>query len=387
MVLALLATTAAAALLGACNQTGGLLARNNGSEDVQMSAEQAAGAIQQWALAYAKNPQDPKMALGYAKSLKAIGSNDRALEVLKGAYQANPADGQVAGELGRLALEMNQLNVAKVALKSAEEQGVGDWKTLSAEGTLHAKEGDHAEAQQYFLAALQKKPDAVSVINNLALSYALDGKAKESEDLLRKAVASGQDDKRVRQNLALVLGLQGKFQEARQVASVDMTEDEAKSSMAYLHNMLSKPTQFASAAPDSSGDDQDGGADWQPYAANASAKPAASVAAAAATPVNAKVQMVATKDEIEAPSVPGAKPVTATPPASKPVSRPPVPPASNPAVQTVAATSPAKSVPASSQPKPEQDAGAPIVITPPKAAATLRGASVDVPKSTHTAAN
>ncbi len=93
----------------------------------------------------------------------------------------------------------------------------------------------------------------MSVINNLALSYALDGKPEKSEELLRKAVASGQGDKRVRQNLALVLGLQGKFEEARQVAEVDMSDQEAKSSVTYLHNMLANPTQFAAAKPAGNG--------------------------------------------------------------------------------------------------------------------------------------
>jgi Flp pilus assembly protein TadD len=80
-----------------------------------------------------------------------------------------------------VALEAGRLDIAKATLKTAEAKGVRDWKTLSAQGTLHAKQGDHAQAQQYFLAAL----------------------------LLRKAVASGNEDKRVRQNLVLVLGLQG----------------------------------------------------------------------------------------------------------------------------------------------------------------------------------
>ena len=57
----------------------------------------------------------------------------------------------------------------RAALNMAETQGVRDWKTLSAEGTLRAKKGKQAEAQQYYLAALQEQPDAVSVINNLAL--------------------------------------------------------------------------------------------------------------------------------------------------------------------------------------------------------------------------
>lgn len=154
MVMALLATSAAAPLLGACGQTagGGLFSR--GPTEVQMTAVEAAKATSQWAVAYAKNPKDPDMALGYAKSLRALGNERRSLEILKTAYRANPQDGQIAAELGRVALETGHIDIAGQALKSAESQGITDWKTLSAQGTLHAKKGEHQEAQQYFLAAL-----------------------------------------------------------------------------------------------------------------------------------------------------------------------------------------------------------------------------------------
>ncbi len=56
-----------------------------------------------------------------------------------------------------------------------------NWKTLSAQGTLAAKNGDHAKAQKYYQAALKKKPISSSVINYLALSYALDDRAKNVE--------------------------------------------------------------------------------------------------------------------------------------------------------------------------------------------------------------
>jgi len=309
MALALLATTAVAALLGGCTQTGLPFARN--SEETKLSAPEAVGAIAQWSAAYAKKPQDPKMALGYAMALKAIGSRDRALDILIAGYRANPDNAEIAAELGRLALDMGRLDIAVQTLKVAEAKGVRDWKTLSAQGTLRAKQGQHAEAQQYYLAALQEQPDAVSVINNLALSYALDGKAGKSEELLRKAVASGHDDKRVRQNLALVLGLQGKFEEARQVASVDITDQEAKSNLSYLRNMLSSPTQFAAAKP---GADDDAGDDWQPFATkDANGKSSKS---ADATPVAApKVQVVKATEKIEAPSA--AAPVKAAQAAPK----------------------------------------------------------------------
>ena len=351
MALALLATTAAAALLGGCNQTDKLFSRSSfSSDEVQLSASEAAGATSQWAAAYAKKPQDPKMALGYAKALKAIGARDRSLEVLKAAYQVNPDNGEVAAELGRLALDMGRLDIAKATLKVAEAQGMRDWKTLSAQGTLHAKQGEHAEAAEYYLAALQVQPDAVSVINNLALSYALDGKAEKSEALLRKAVASGHEDKRVRQNLALVLGLQGKFEEAKQVASVDMTDTEAKSSMSYLRNMLASPTRMASLKSDGSDKEPASGDDWQPFASNASAKDEAPVKNAAATPQAAsKMQVVTAVEEIKPPLV---------------------------AKRVKAAALPAPATPA----KGIAQAAAPIPIMPAKAA-TPQGSTTVKPKA------
>jgi Flp pilus assembly protein TadD len=312
MALALLATAAVALVLGGCNQTGPFARLSN---EPKLAAADQIGAISQWSAAYAKSPQDPKMALGYAAALKAIGSRDRALDVLTAGYRSNPDSGEIAAELGRLALDMNRLDIATQTLKTAEAQGIKDWKTLSAQGTLRAKRGQYAEAQQYFLAALQEQPDAVSVINNLALSYALDGKADKSEELLRKAVAGGQGDKRVRQNLAMVLGLQGKFEEARQVASVDMTEQEAKSSMAYMRNMLANTTQFAAAKP---GGTNDAGDDWQPFAATDA--PAAKTAAAAPAPTPApKMQVVKATEQVQAPATPPKQKVAGTPKLVTPV--------------------------------------------------------------------
>ncbi|HUV32564.1 MAG TPA: hypothetical protein VMW31_03250, partial [Devosiaceae bacterium] len=164
------------------------------------------------------------------------------------------------------------------------------------------------EAQQYFQAALEKKPDATSVINNLALSYALDGKAKESEALLRTAAKNGHDDKRLRQNLALVLGVQGKFDEARQVAAVDMTEQQAKSSMSYLRSRMVKPTEVASAGASAPRKAESSAEDWSPFASNEPVKAAASPVQIAANtsppPLPAEVQVVY---EVATPVAAGAK--------------------------------------------------------------------------------
>jgi Flp pilus assembly protein TadD len=239
------------------------------------------------------------MALGYARALKGIGSKDQAFEVLQTAYRRDRDNGEIASELGRLALDMGRLDVAKASLQTAEAKGVSDWRTLSAQGTLHAKQGKHASAQHYYLAALKQEPDAVSVINNLALSYALDGKADKAAALLQKTVDAGKGDKRVRQNLALVLGLEGKFDEARHLAAVDMPAENAQASMSYLRNMLSTPGKVASL--DGDGDAKPlQGEEWQPYAEekeptrNATAQVAPEVSRASGPAQEASAAKVAT---------------------------------------------------------------------------------------------
>ncbi|MEG6508460.1 tetratricopeptide repeat protein [Methyloligella sp. 2.7D] len=268
----LVATTAASALLGGCNKSGPKMFGNNASglpsQMASLTGKQDTNkAVSQWAAAYGKRPSDPKMVLGYAYALKATGNKSKAFGVLQRGYAENPTNGEIAANLGRLALEMNRPDIAKPALHLAAAQGVDDWRTLSAQGTLLAKRGQHAEAQKYFQAALRKEPRATSVINNLALSYALDGKAAEAEGLLKKAVANGANDKRIRQNLALVLGVQGKYGEAKKIAAVDLPEAQANAKIAKLEEMLNRPTQVAMAEPEPV-PEPPRSTPWNPFGAN-----------------------------------------------------------------------------------------------------------------------
>ncbi|MDH3581958.1 MAG: tetratricopeptide repeat protein [Hyphomicrobiales bacterium] len=202
-----------------------------------------------WAGEYQKNPSNPKAALAYAKNLKAIGAKDRAITILAQAHQQHPSNTEIASNYGRLLLEKGKSKLALRALKKAEKpRGKTDWRVLSALGTAHAKLGEHKLAQQYFTAALRKKPNTPSLLNNLALSYAMSGDAEKAEPLLRRAIKSGHDTPRVRQNLALVLGLQNKFSEAKQIASVDLSNDRAEANIAYLRSMVPNRT-VAAATP------------------------------------------------------------------------------------------------------------------------------------------
>ena len=95
-------------------------------------------------------------------------------------------------------------------------------------------------------AALKLKPDEITVINNIGLSYALQGDLKTAEAELKRASAlpGGRENQQVRQNLALVMGLQGRFDEARDIASRDLPRAQVEANLAYLKEMTSQPNPW-----------------------------------------------------------------------------------------------------------------------------------------------
>lgn len=206
-------------------------------------------ATSQWARKHQKKPADVPAALNYARSLKALGAKDRALEVLARTHQLQPKNTELASEYGRLALDLGKVQLADQLLNRAMRgKGSPDWRLLSAMGTVQAKRGNHKKAQSYYVAALKQQPGATSVYNNLALSYALDGKAGDAENLLKQAVNKGHNTQVVRQNLALVLGLQSKFGEAEKIAKADLDNNRIDNNVSYLRKMV-KTTKVAKAKP------------------------------------------------------------------------------------------------------------------------------------------
>lgn len=206
-------------------------------------------ATTQWARKHEKDPADATAALNYARGLKALGAKDKALDVLARTYQLTPRNGELVSDYGRLALALGKVQLAEQLLNQAMQgRGSGDWRVLSAMGTVSAKRGDHKKAQSYYMAALRKQPGATSVYNNLALSYALDGKAGDAENLLKEAVDKGHNSPVVRQNLALVLNLQSKFDEAQKVARMDLDSEKIDDNVNFMRKMV-KATMVAQATP------------------------------------------------------------------------------------------------------------------------------------------
>jgi Flp pilus assembly protein TadD len=241
-----LAAASVCLLLGACASADGpppltlgeTTSAPKNTTQVGQERSELAKATEWWGRKYAENTRDLVPALNYARNLKAMGEKERALAVLQQAAIFHGESRELASEYGRLALDMDQINVANRLLAMADDPIHPDWRVVSARGTVLAKQGKYGDAIPFYERALTLAHDQPSLLSNLALARAMNGEPGKAEQLLRQASASDPGSLKIRQNLALVLGLQGKYDEAKQIASVDMPADKVEANNEYLRRVV-----------------------------------------------------------------------------------------------------------------------------------------------------
>ena len=194
-----------------------------------------------------KDQANVGLALAYAESLAALGQKPQQVEVLRTSATQTIGDAKAQSTLGRALLAAGDMQGASNTLVRAVELNPRDPQALSALGATLDQQTKHVEAREKYQAALAIAPDDVGIMNNLAMSFALQGKLTDAEQILSKAMAhpNSKSLPRVRQNMALVVGLQGRFDEAKQIASQDLPPDQVQANMAYLQQMLQKPNTWA----------------------------------------------------------------------------------------------------------------------------------------------
>jgi Flp pilus assembly protein TadD len=173
------------------------------------------------------SPRSADAAIAVARALRTEGDAKGALALLERSALEHPNDRALRRERGFLALELGQVAKAELLLRQALDNGKPDWQTYSAFGAALASAGRHPEAQEQFAKALALAPDHPSVLNNLALSYALDGKPTEAERLLRIAAWRRDTAPQVRKNLTLVQGVNGKLAEAQKRSKNTLSRPKA----------------------------------------------------------------------------------------------------------------------------------------------------------------
>lgn len=183
-----------------------------------------------------------------ARHLRLGGEKVKALALLDGADGADK-DPALMKERGLLSLELGKVKQAESLLSKVVDKGDTDWRSYSALGAALSAQGKQPAAQEKFARALEIVPDHPSVLNNLALSFALEGQHDKAEALLRQASRKGSKDKKAEQNLALILGLNGKIDDAKAVSEKVLPAGKAKANVAYFTGRKRSQERVARADP------------------------------------------------------------------------------------------------------------------------------------------
>lgn len=196
--------------------------------------------------AWQADQKDIGKGMAYAKGLESIGQVDQQLSVLQQLNQSNPGNAQLATLYGKKLVAAGKSADALPILEQAARTPGADWRVHSALGSAYDQQGLYEKARGEYGKALTLRPNELSVLNNMGMSYALQGDLKTAETTLRQAsqLPKANTQPRIRQNLALVVGLQGRFEEARKIASEDLPQDQVEANMEYLQKMLSQPNTW-----------------------------------------------------------------------------------------------------------------------------------------------
>jgi Flp pilus assembly protein TadD len=187
-----------------------------------------------WGAQAAADPRDADAGVHLAAALRALGRNQEAALAAQQVLVVDPGDKDAMMEQARAFVAGGQGFYAIDPLTRLGGKDAKDWRVLSLLGVAFEQVSRDQEAEAAWRRALELSPDNPSVLSNLALHEAADGKAGEAEALLRKAAAQPGASVQVRQNLALVLGLEGKLTEAETIERQDLPPELADANMAYL---------------------------------------------------------------------------------------------------------------------------------------------------------
>ncbi|RPD37837.1 tetratricopeptide repeat protein [Candidatus Liberibacter solanacearum] len=189
---------------------------------------------------YRSHPKNKKIGIMYSDALRRVGRTVQALAVMRQVAIVYPKDQEVLAAYGKALANAGYLEEALDAVDRSQRPDMPDWRLISSKASILAQMGKYSEALVEYNRALELAPNEPSIISNMAMSYLLTGDLQMAEKELRYAAKMVGADSRIRQNLALVIGLQGRTEEAYDIASNELSPEEAKENINYIKSILAQ---------------------------------------------------------------------------------------------------------------------------------------------------
>ena len=168
------------------------------------------------------NPGDIASVLGFARNLRYIGNSKAAVLLLKKALSSLPKHVDLRIQLVKAQIASGFLEEAAGQTDYLLRTAPAEWEVYALEGVILDHHGKFLAAQTAYGKALSISPNNITVLNNMSLSLAQNGKLDLAISLLQNLVQSEYSTPQVRQNLALFHALNGDLQSAEKLAREDL---------------------------------------------------------------------------------------------------------------------------------------------------------------------
>lgn len=209
-------------------------------------------AAKHWAHLASLEPKNMNYVRNLALSLRVLGRHEDAERVLLQALRDQPNSVDLNEELAKTMIASGRLRDGVMMLEQlSANANLGPTRTArlhSAMGVAYDRAEQHAKAQAQYGRALRADPHNAMALNNLGLSYAMDGKLDLAEKTLRRALVAPTAGTQVRQNLAMVLSLQGDVVEAKRLVSQDLPPSMARQTVNYFGSIVDQRDVWRDAA-------------------------------------------------------------------------------------------------------------------------------------------
>ncbi len=195
-----------------------------------------------WAQRAELEPGDVQVSVQFAKALRGIGSNERAVEFLEEKLAAQAGNADLLVEYGKSLAAAGRPADAIAVLAQAQQMRPQDWSIPLAIGVAYDQMRDFRTAQSYYQAALALAPDNPAILNNIGLSYLMAGDRATAAKYLRMAAAAPGADERVMANLALVMDVPVQQADAGDAAAPDASDALPKPAVRSIDTKTREPS-------------------------------------------------------------------------------------------------------------------------------------------------
>lgn len=207
------------------------------------SASDYASAIRLYQRVAAESPRHLTSRLALGQIYQQLGSMDGASVYYQQVLDLQPENMDAQLGLGQVMVMSNRPLEAVGYLEQVAAKSPANFRIYNSIGLAYDLQGIHEKAQEAYGKGLNIMPDHISLLNNLALSLAIESEYAPAIQLLTKTVNIDYSQTTAQQNLIMVYAMSGEEDAARTMASSFMTKQEVEENILHYRWLKSLPSQ------------------------------------------------------------------------------------------------------------------------------------------------